>query len=104
MKKQGAALFVVIFQAKVRSVDSEYSTVAARLRELALGQFGCLDFQAVTEGENEIALSYWPNEASILAWKSYSEHLMAQQLGRERWYESYTVQVAEIIREYRVSP
>lgn len=103
MKKQEDALFVVIFQAKVRSVDSEYSTVAARLRELALGQFGCLDFQAVTEGENEIALSYWANEASILAWKSHSEHMMAQQLGRECWYESYTVQVAEIIREYRVS-
>lgn len=102
MKKQEASLFVVIFRAKVRRVDNEYSAVAARLRDLALGQFGCLDFQAVTEGENEIALSYWPNEESILAWKSHSEHVLAQQLGRERWYESYTVQMAEITREYRV--
>lgn len=96
-------MFVVIFRAKVRTVDSEYSEVAARLRELAMGQFGCLDFQAITEGNNEIALSYWPNEESIVAWKSHSEHLLAQQLGRERWYESYTVQVAEITREYCVS-
>lgn len=93
-------MFVVIFRAKVRSVDSEYSAVAARLRELALGQFGCLDFQAVTKGESEIALSYWPNEESILAWKSHLEHVLAQQLGKERWYESYSVQVAKITREY----
>jgi len=28
--------------------------------------------------------------------------LLAQQAGRDRWYESYSVQVAEITREYRV--
>jgi heme-degrading monooxygenase HmoA len=97
-------LFVVIFRAKVRSADSEYSRVSARMRELALGQFGCLDFQAVTEGGNEIALSYWPDEESIRAWKSHPEHVLAQQLGRERWYESYVVHVAQIAREYRVAP
>jgi hypothetical protein len=30
---------------------------------------------------------------------------MAQQLGRERWYSGYTVEVAEIKRQYHsVSP
>jgi hypothetical protein len=29
---------------------------------------------------------------------------MAKQLGRERWYESYTVQVAEVTRDYRFAP
>jgi heme-degrading monooxygenase HmoA len=67
----------------------------------ALGQFGCLEFTAVTEGQDEIALSYWPSEEHIRTWKSHSEHVLAQQLGRERWYESYVVQVAEITREYR---
>ena len=95
-------MYVVIFRAKVRSFDAEYSTVAARMRELALTQFGCLDFQALTEGRDEIALSYWPDEASIVAWKAHSEHVLAQQLGKERWYESYIVQVAQIGREYRV--
>ncbi len=94
-------MFVVIFRARVRSTDSEYAQVAARLRELALDQFGCLEFTAVTEGRDEIALSYWSCEEHIRAWKSHSEHLLAQQLGRERWYESYVVQVAEISREYR---
>lgn len=94
-------MFVVIFRAKVRSVDSEYLTVAARLRELALSEFGCVEFHSVTEGENEVALSYWPSEENIRAWKSHPEHIRAQQRGKEIWYASYTVQVAEIAREYR---
>lgn len=81
--------------------DSEYSTVAAKMRELALTSFGCLDFVSVTESENEVALSYWPDEESIRRWKAHADHLMAQQLGREKWYASYIVQIAEIKREYR---
>lgn len=95
-------MFVVIFRAKVRQFDDEYSTMAKRMRELALTQFGCLDFQALTEGKDEIALSYWPDEASIRAWRAHPEHVVAQRLGKERWYESYLVQVAEVDREYRV--
>ena len=94
-------MYVVIFRAKVRSLDAEYAEVAARMRELALGQFGCLEFQAVTEGTDEIALSYWPDEASIQAWKEHAEHVLAQQLGKARWYEFYIVQVAYVTREYR---
>ena len=48
-------MFVVIFRAKARALDAEYSAMAAQMRQLALTQFGCLDFTAVTEGEQEIA-------------------------------------------------
>jgi heme-degrading monooxygenase HmoA len=93
-------MFVVIFRAKIRSLDNEYSKVAARLRELALEEFGCAEFYSLTEGREEVALSYWPDEASIRAWKAHPEHLLAQQHGKEHWYESYSVQIAEIGREY----
>jgi heme-degrading monooxygenase HmoA len=93
-------MLVVIFRAQTRQMDAQYATAAARLRELALGQFGCIEFVAVTEGTQEIALSYWRSEADILAWKVHAEHELAQQMGRERWYEDYTVQVAHIEREY----
>ncbi len=97
-------MFVVIFRARARVLDAEYSAMAAQMRELALGSFGCLDFIAVTEGDQEIALSYWPDEASIRAWKQHADHLMAQKLGRERWYASYAVEVAEVRRSYRHPP
>ena len=94
-------MFVVIFRAQAKALDAEYSAMAAQMRDLALTQFGCLDFTAATEGDQEIAVSYWPDEASIRAWKQHADHLLAQQLGRERWYARYSVEVAEIKRHYR---
>lgn len=92
--------WVVIFKAKARELDAAYSQMAVQLRETALRDFGCLAFTAVTEGEQEVALSYWPDEASIAAWKRHADHVVAQRLGRERWYARYSVEVAEIRRSY----
>lgn len=93
-------MFVVIFRAEVRQFDAEYSAMAARMRALAQAEFGCLSFTATTEGNQEIAVSYWPDEASIRAWKQHGEHLEAQQLGKNRWYASYEVDIAEVKRHY----
>ena len=94
-------MYVVIFRAKAGNVDAAYGKTAARLKELAFESFGCLDFVFATEGDQEIALSYWRDEESIKKWKAHSEHVLAQELGRTKWYTSYLVQVAEIKREYQ---
>jgi len=93
-------MYVVIFKAKISKLDDAYAKVAQRLRDTALSEFGCIEFHTVTENDHEIALSYWPDEEKILLWKQHSDHVIAQELGRERWYESYSVQVCEIQREY----
>ncbi len=74
------------------------------MRELALGQFGCLEFHSITEGDQEISLSYWPDEASIRAWREHPEHRLAQRLAGERWYKGYSVQIAEIAHAYQSLP
>jgi len=94
-------MVMVIFRARIRKLDDEYARVAARMRELAIAEFGCIEFHAVSEGAEEVALSYWPDEESIRRWRNHPEHLLAQQTGSERWYESYSVQVARITRQYR---
>ncbi|MXR68620.1 antibiotic biosynthesis monooxygenase [Shewanella sp. JBTF-M18] len=94
-------MFAVIFRAKVAKLDARYAEMAAQMRQLAIDKYHCLDFVAVTEGEREIAISYWRSEADIQAWKQDGEHRIAQQLGREAWYESYKVEVVEIKRQYQ---
>ena len=93
-------MYAVIFKAKPGIQDEAYSKTVARMRQLAFEQYGCKEFVAVTEGDQEIAISYWDNEESIRLWKSDSEHTLAQESGRSKWYQSYTVQVVEIKREY----
>jgi hypothetical protein len=51
-------MFVVIFRAVAKNLDAEYSQTANTLRELAMTEFNCIDFKAITEGKDEIALSY----------------------------------------------
>lgn len=93
-------MYAVIFTAEVNEVDDEYSRTAVRMRELAREKYGCTDFISVTEGKQEISISYWESEEQIRQWKQDSEHLVAQQLGRSTWYSAYKVQVVEVVREY----
>ncbi|HSC69654.1 MAG TPA: antibiotic biosynthesis monooxygenase [Cellvibrio sp.] len=94
-------MYAVIFHAEIAQLDDEYFATAKQLRELALSQYGCLDFVATTEGEREIAISYWPSLEHIRHWKQNTPHLGAQQQGRSRWYKSYKVEVMEILRTYQ---
>lgn len=92
---------IVVFRAHPRTLDDAYMTTALRMRDKALAEFGCTEFVFATtpEGE-EVALSYWPDEASILRWKNDPEHQAAQKCGQSLWYTSYLVQVADITRAY----
>ena len=93
-------MYAVIFRAKTKKLDKTYLETAKRMRELALNEYGCLEFTAVTEGENEIAISYWDSLEQIKRWKQNIEHLTAQRLGQEKWYEDYSVEIVEVISKY----
>ena len=93
-------MYAVIFTATVGDQDSRYRKMAGQLRDLAMAGFGCTDFISVTEGEQEIAISYWPDEDAIQDWKQQAEHRVAQQLGKEGWYKHYRVEVVKILRAY----
>ncbi|WP_303761712.1 antibiotic biosynthesis monooxygenase [Alcanivorax jadensis] len=93
-------MYAVIFTATVGDQDSRYRKMAGQLRDLAMTDFGCTEFISVTEGEQEIALSYWPDEDAIKDWKQQAEHRVAQQLGKEGWYKHYKVEVVKILRAY----
>ncbi len=93
-------MYAVIFHAEIAQLDDEYFATAKQMRELAMANYGCLDFVATTEGNREIAISYWPSLDHIKRWKQNSEHLQAQQQGRSRWYKSYKVEVVELLRSY----
>ncbi|WP_111980309.1 antibiotic biosynthesis monooxygenase family protein [Algibacillus agarilyticus] len=93
-------MYAVIFKAEVAQFDAEYTHMAAKMRQLAMDEFGCKEFIANTEGDSEIAISYWDNLDNIKAWKNNIEHRQAQAKGQSTWYKSYTVQIVEILREY----
>ncbi len=93
-------MYAVIFRAEINQLDSEYLETANRMRDLALSEYGCIEFTSTTEGSNEISISYWEMQGQIKAWKENEEHLKAQEIGKRKWYKNYSVQIVEILREY----
>ena len=91
---------VVIFKARIRTLDELYFSTAQQLRDKALTHFNCQHFEALTEGEHEIALSYWNTLEDIRAWQQDAQHLVAQQLGKNQWYASFSVEICEVLRRY----
>jgi len=43
----------------------------------------------------------WLSEDDIKRWHQDSQHAVAQQLGRDKWYKSYVVEVVKVKRRYR---
>lgn len=93
-------MYAVIFTAKINDLDNRYSETAEPMRDLAFAKDNCLEFNAVTEGNTEIAISYWQDLNDIQRWKQDASHLEAQLLGKQKWYNWYKVEIAKIERRY----
>lgn len=93
--------YAVIFTSRLSLSDAGYESMGAMLADLAERQPGYLGMET-TRGADRlgITVSYWKDEASILAWKGDMKHLLAQKSGIERWYEHYELRVAKVERAY----
>jgi heme-degrading monooxygenase HmoA len=81
--------------------DAGYFAMAERMGELSSQQPGYLGIESVRHPDGMgITLSYWATEEDALGWKQVTEHLGAQQLGREVWYSGYRTRVAVVGRDY----
>jgi len=54
---------------------------------------------AADDGEH-LALVEFETEQALAAWREHPEHLIAQDLGRSKYYSEYKVQVCKTVREY----
>ncbi|MEO7210468.1 MAG: antibiotic biosynthesis monooxygenase [Chitinophagaceae bacterium] len=92
--------YAVIFTSlKTGNDANEYSKMADKMFKLAALQKGFLGVESARE-EIGITVSYWKTEEDILNWKKDIEHLVAQKLGIEKWYQYYTVRVCKVERQY----
>lgn len=91
--------YAVIFTSLRTDGDQGYGAMADRMAELAAQQPGYLGAESARDGLG-ITVSYWRDLASIRAWKAHSEHLLAQQTGRNQWYADYRVRIARVERDY----
>ncbi len=93
--------YAVIFTSRAGADDRGYAAMAEKMTTLALQQPGCLGVESTRDGEGlGVTVSYWRDEAAIRAWKADVEHMAAQRMGIERWYDAYALRVAKVERHY----
>ncbi len=93
--------YAVIFTSRRTGGDHGYEAMAKAMTELALQQPGCLGAESARGADGlGITVSYFRDEDSIRNWKEHARHLVAQRLGRERWYAHYELRVAKVERAY----
>jgi len=94
--------YAVIFT-NLQTKDIEgYAEMAQSMESLAKTQPGYLGFEYARE-EIGITISYWKSLDAIANWKAHLDHLKAQKLGKERWYQWYKTRICKVEREYEFS-
>lgn len=103
MKIMGSSYYAVIFSSRRNGRDEPgYQAMAARMVELAKQQTGYLGVESVRGRDGAgITISYWRSPEDIKSWRRHAEHLVAQKLGREQWYEKYDLKICKIEDEYK---
>jgi len=91
--------YAVIFTSLRTEVFEEYDKTSLRMIELAKNHDGYLGVESA-RNELGITISYWKSLESIKDWKKDSEHEIAQQKGKDLWYQSYRVRICKVEREY----
>lgn len=91
--------YAVIFTSVRTTMDDGYLEMAQLMEELAQQQPGYLGHESARETVG-ITISYWQSLEAIKNWKQVSEHVIAQQLGREKWYSQYKTRVSLVERDY----
>ncbi len=93
--------YVVIFTVTHTDDIKGYLEKAEEMAALASTMSGFIGVEAAAmESGGEVSVTYWRDEESIRHWKANADHLVAQKLGRERWFESYAIRVAKVERAY----
>ncbi len=91
--------YAVIFSSVMNEHYDGYHDMANVVVELAQQQVGFLGIESAREDVG-ITVSYWRSLDDIRQWKQNSEHLVAQQLGRELWYKNFTVRISKVEKCY----
>lgn len=99
MKEGFKSYYAVIFTSTQNKNIDGYSEMAEKMETLAKQQKGYLGMDSA-KNDVGITVSYWDSLEAIKKWKQQSEHLQAQQKGRQYWYSWYNVRICKVEREY----
>jgi len=93
--------YAVIFTNQGASNMSGYAEMAEMMDKLASAEPGYIGRESSRDSEGfAVTVSYWRDEDAIRSWRENVKHAAAQQTGKARWYERYSLRVSKVERQY----
>jgi heme-degrading monooxygenase HmoA len=95
-------MIIVIFKhrPKTNANPQEYEQFINDLYHLAKQIPGFISVSGYTaENGDRVHLEYFTTQEALEQWRNLPDHLHMQQLGRERFYETYTAQVCTLVHQ-----
>ncbi len=96
-------MIVTVFRSRLRpGLREEYVAMVDKMAAIAATMAGYISHKGffADDGERVTVVEFESLDA-LRGWRMHPDHREAQRLARERYYESYSVQVCEMIREHR---
>jgi heme-degrading monooxygenase HmoA/ketosteroid isomerase-like protein len=89
---------VIVFRSRLREgVGDAYGPHAERIYERAVAMPGFVSAKDFTAEDGErVAVIEWNGEAELRAWRDLPEHRTAQEMGRARYYATYSLDVCQV--------
>lgn len=92
---------VVVFRNRLRAgVEGRFDAHAGKIYELALGMPGFVsskDF--VAEDGERLTVIEFDSAENLEGWRVQPDHDAAQHQGRDDYFDEYSLQVCELVRE-----
>ena len=94
-------MVVIVFRSRLRAeAGDDYSEMAAEMLATAKEMPGFVEFKSFKADDGErLALVYWQDHETLAGWRNHPRHRLAQNTGRAKWYENYSIEVADVLRE-----
>src|SRR5665647_1640072 len=94
-------MIVTVFRSRLMpGVREEYVTLVDRMIELASTMPGYISHKGFFAEDGErVTIVEFESEEAQRAWRMHPEHRAAQRKAREIYYQDYSVQVCQVIRE-----
>ena len=88
---------ITVFRSRLRpGVEDEYQRLAEAMSELAHTMDGFIEEKLFVAADGErVAIVRFADWSSHRAWATHPEHRGAQRRGRDEFYESYDITIAE---------
>jgi len=93
-------MIVILFRSKLTpAAGDDYAGLNAELAEYVKTRPGFVAVKSfMAEDGERLTIVWWRDRETLEQWRNDMRHMEAKKLGRQKWYEYYKIEVAEVYR------